>query len=87
MEISYLEDASRRGGPPADGEGVAFSTGYGCTHAASRAYRGRDGSPMPRTRRLTGAADDDAHLAVGATNDHQRPICRLTGHHTAGSGS
>ena len=87
IEISYLGDASRRGGPPTDAEGAAFSTGYGCTHAASCAYRGREARAMPPMTPLTDGRWRQAILAVGATNDYQRPIWRPIGHYTAGSGS
>ena len=53
--FSYLDNVSRSGGPRVDAEDLSSSVGYGCRHAASWAYQGRGGTPMPRKRRLTHA--------------------------------
>jgi len=43
----YLRNARPSGGPPAGAEDLSLPTGYGCSHAASCAYQGRGGAPMP----------------------------------------
>ena len=45
--FSYLRNARPSGGPSAGAEDLSFSTDYGCSHAASYAYQGRGGPPMP----------------------------------------
>ena len=64
--FSYLRNARPSGGPSAGAEDLSFSTDYGCSHAASYAYQGRGGPPMPPPGRRPHARREAVILALAS---------------------